>query len=110
MRKICFAVLFAIVLSTLCCCAVTDDATKSYHVTVKEKEALYEPLQDSYEPGEKVTVKIINITDTNIHLLINGEKLSQIYRNDIYVKFEFTMPERDVEIEVVLTNAYDPDL
>ena len=80
---------------------VTD--LKSYKVTMRDEEWLFEDLKDRYYEGEKVTVKIGTVTDTGYLLLANGKNVKEVIPNSDgsydYWEFEFTMPKEDVLLE-----------
>lgn len=78
-------------------------SVKSYKVTMKDEEWLFEDLKDRYYEGEKVTVKIGTVTDTGYLLLANGKNVKEVIPNSDgsydYWEFEFTMPSEDVVLE-----------
>ncbi len=78
-------------------------SVKSYAVTMKDEEWLFEDLKDRYYEGEKVTVKIGTVTDTGYLLLANGKNVKEVIPNSDgsydYWEFEFTMPNEDVILE-----------
>ncbi|MBQ4509424.1 MAG: hypothetical protein II984_01760 [Clostridia bacterium] len=78
-------------------------SVKSYKVTMKDEDWLFEDLKDRYYEGEKVTVKIGTVTDTGYLLLANGKNVKEVIPNSDgsydYWEFEFTMPKEDVLLE-----------
>ena len=78
-------------------------SVKSYKVTMKDEDWLFEDLKDRYYEGEKITVKIGTVTDTGYLLLANGKNVKEVIPNSDgnydYWEFEFTMPNEDVVLE-----------
>jgi len=94
--------LFVFVLLVGLLLSACSPMSAEYMVAVANPEYLYEPLEQTYTPGETVAVKVaLRVTNTTYHLLVNGERIKPTDADPSYLTFTFTMPAKMVILEVV---------
>lgn len=83
-----------------------------YALAVEDESILYEPLKESYKPGEKIIVKTHTICDGTVSVTLNGKKelkkeFCKDENNNYYHEWEFIMPEKDSILEFQYHSGMD---
>lgn len=71
-----------------------------YRVTIAEDYPIENELEESYAPGEEVSIKLQTITEHYYELYVNGEKQQMADSDMYYTYFTFTMPAGDATVEI----------
>ena len=108
MKKL-FAILLLLSIS-LCLLVSCNGIGNYYNVKVTgDKDSLMEPLKPSYKAGTTVRIKAHPVTDTSLHVFVNGEEISMSHYDSDYWGFEFVMPEENVTIHLTYDQFYGKD-
>ena len=84
----------------------TDKDGTFYKVTVTGEDELFERLNDKYEAGTEVEVKLNVITDVSLYVFVNGERVEQSHYDSDYWGYKFTMPEEDITVFITTNEFY----
>ena len=72
-----------------------------FKVTVKgDTDVLFEDLKPTYQQGAFIVIKTHVIIDADIEIYVDGVKIPQTYYDSDRWEYSFTMPAKDVEIEI----------
>lgn len=72
-----------------------------------EEQLLTELLQDTYQAGEKVTLRLEVPTEASVQVSLNGENLSgQTNLEDSCMEFSFIMPDKDSVVDIEITSVF----
>jgi len=101
---------FAVILILVWVLALAACAPKVYKVEFAEEYPIVNELQETYAPGEEITVKLEATTEGYYSLYVNGVA-QQIASSDLEgTCFTFTMPKEDVLIKVELHTINIPGI
>ena len=108
MKKL-LAILLLLSIS-LCLLVSCNGIGNYYNVKVTgDKDSLMEPIKPSYKAGTIVQIKAHPVTDTTLHVFVNGEEISMSHYDSDYWGFEFVMPEENVTIHLTYDRFYGKD-
>lgn len=81
---------------------LTETTNTTYKVKIVDNYPIENTLNNAYEPGEQVTIKLSTITEHYYIVYVNG--VEQDFDRDAsdmtYTYYTFTMPSNDVLIEI----------
>ena len=92
---------------SLCLLVSCNGIGNYYNVKVTgDKDSLMEPIKPSYKAGTIVRIKAHPVTDTTLHVFVNGEEIPMSHFDSDYWGFEFVMPEENITIHLTYDNFY----
>ena len=118
-KAIALVLILACVLCLVACAAgdidntnpQTETTKKTYMVEIANDYPIENTLKSAYEAGEEVTIKLSTITEHYYILTVNGTELDfDRGASDItYTYYTFTMPSKDVLIEIADVSVDIPE-
>lgn len=67
-------------------------------------DLFYEPLENLYEIGTEVEVKLNVITDIDLYVFVNGKRIERSHYDSDYWGYKFTMPKEEVDVVIHITS------
>jgi len=109
--------LAVLLLASLCLCLLTgcnaggNEAGSGignlYSVKVTgSKDSLMQPILPIYRAGTMVEIKAHSVTDTSLHVFVNGKEIPLSHCDSDYWGFEFVMPEENIIIHLTYDQFY----
>ena len=89
----------------------TETTKKTYMVEIANNYPIENTLKSVYEAGEEVTIKLSTITEHYYILTVNGTELDfdRDASDMTYTYYTFTMPSKDVLIEIADVSVDIPE-
>ena len=89
----------------------TETTKKTYMVEIANNYPIENTLESVYEAGEEVTIKLSTITEHYYILTVNGTELDfdRDASDMTYTYYTFTMPSKDVLIEIADVSVDIPE-
>ena len=89
----------------------TETTKKTYIVEIANDYPIENTLKSAYETGEEVTIKLSTITEHYYILTVNGIELDfdRVASDMTYTYYTFTMPSKDVLIEIADVSVDIPE-
>lgn len=89
----------------------TETTKNTYMVEIADNYPIENTLKSAYEAGEQVTIKLSTITEHYYIVTVNGTELDfdRDASDMTYTYYTFTMPSKDVLIEIADVSVDIPD-
>ena len=72
-------------------------------------DSLITPIMPIYQAGTVVKIKAYPVTDTSLHVFVNGKEIPMSHYDSDYWGFEFIMPEENITIHLTYDQFYGRD-
>lgn len=89
----------------------TETTKNTYMVEIADNYPIENTLKSAYQAGEQVTIKLSTITEHYYIVTVNGTELDfdRDASDMTYTYYTFTMPSKDVLIEIADVSVDIPD-
>ena len=89
----------------------TETTKNTYMVEIADNYPIENTLKSAYEAGEQVTIKLSTITEHYYIVTVNGTEMDfdRDASDMTYTYYTFTMPSKDVLIEIADVSVDIPD-